>query len=75
MDQTVVGSLPDSAGEGDTVGLLGPILEGPSADELAGIAGTISYEILAGISSRIPRYYIRGGRVVAIQSGGRLEEL
>jgi alanine racemase len=75
MDQTVVGSLPDGAGEGDTVGLLGPILEGPSADELAGIAGTISYEILAGISSRIPRYYIRGGRVVAIQSGGRLEEL
>ncbi len=27
------------------------------ADELAGLAGTISYEILTGIQNRIPRIY------------------
>ena len=31
------------------------------ADELAGLADTISWEILAGISARVPRLYLRGG--------------
>jgi alanine racemase len=31
------------------------------ADELADLAGTISWEILAGISARVPRLYMRGG--------------
>ena len=35
------------------------------ADELAGLSGTISWEILAGITARVPRYYLRGGRAVA----------
>ncbi len=35
------------------------------ADELAELAGTISWEILAGISARVPRLYLRGGAVVA----------
>jgi alanine racemase len=35
------------------------------ADELAGLADTISWEILAGISARVPRLYLRGGAVVA----------
>ena len=35
------------------------------ADELASLAGTISWEILAGISARVPRVYVRGGNVVA----------
>ncbi|HEY7802065.1 MAG TPA: alanine racemase [Dehalococcoidia bacterium] len=35
------------------------------ADELASLAGTISWEILAGISARVPRVYLRGGNVVA----------
>ncbi len=34
------------------------------ADELAAIADTISWEILAGISARVPRVYVRGGVVV-----------
>ena len=36
------------------------------ADELATLAGTISWEILAGISARVPRIYLRGGRPVAV---------
>ena len=36
------------------------------ADELAAAADTISWEILAGISARVPRLYLRGGEVVAV---------
>jgi alanine racemase len=35
------------------------------ADELAALADTISWEILAGISARVPRVYLRGGEPVA----------
>jgi alanine racemase len=35
------------------------------ADELAELAGTISWEILAGVSARVPRLYIQGGEVSA----------
>lgn len=38
--------------------------ESIDADELAELAGTISWEILAGMSARVPRLYMRGGRVV-----------
>jgi alanine racemase len=34
-----------------------------SVDDLAGWAGTISYEIMCGISKRVPRIYLRGGRI------------
>jgi alanine racemase len=33
------------------------------ADELATLADTISWEILAGITARVPRLYLRGGEV------------
>jgi len=36
-----------------------------SADELASLADTISWEILAGITARVPRLYLRGGAVIA----------
>jgi alanine racemase len=36
------------------------------ADELAALAGTISWEILAGISARVPRLYLRGGEVESV---------
>jgi alanine racemase len=39
--------------------------EAVDADELAGLADTISWEILAGISARVPRVYLRAGRPVA----------
>jgi alanine racemase len=74
MDQTIVGCLPADALEGDRVGLLGPLLDGPSADELGELCGTINYEIVAGLSQRVPRYYVRSDRVVAIMTGGKLAE-
>lgn len=59
MDQIIVdcGDLEVSAG--DEVVLLGPQGdEEVTATELAECAGTIAYEILAGIGSRIPREYV-----------------
>jgi alanine racemase len=35
------------------------------ADELAALADTISWEILAGVTARVPRVYLRGGAAVS----------
>jgi len=49
------------AGVGDEVTLLGADRQGGAAtitaDDLAAWAGTINYEILSGISKRVPRVY------------------
>ena len=60
MDLTVVDitDLP-RAGVGDVATLIGS--SGPeriSLDEVAGLAGTISYEILTGLTSRLPRVWL-----------------
>jgi alanine racemase len=39
-----------------------------SADEVAELCGTTSYEILCGISARVPRLYLRQGRIVSKQT-------
>ena len=61
MDQVMVNIEWDSAWNGDEVILLGG--RGPraiQAEELAGWAGTIPYEILTGINTRVPRVYLGG---------------
>jgi alanine racemase len=62
MDQTLidVSHVPE-AGIGDTVTLLGK--NGSwniTAEDLAQWAGTIPYEILCGLSKRVPRQYLGG---------------
>jgi alanine racemase len=55
------------AREGDVATLLG--MDGGErvdADELAALGDTISWEILAGVTARVPRLYLRGGRVEAM---------
>jgi alanine racemase len=69
MDMSVVDVTPLGADVrvGDVVTLLGRDGgERIDADELAGLADTISYEILAGVTARVPRLYLRGGRVEAV---------
>lgn len=64
MDMMMV-DVTDVAGAtvGDLITLIGTDVDGAgpqgtiSADELAGWAGTINYEILSGISKRVPRVY------------------
>ena len=49
---------------GDTATLFGYDTDGTPipCERLAAMAGTISYEILCGISKRIPRIYMQGGK-------------
>ena len=60
MDQTIINLGRDEACIDDEVILIGK--EGKeeiTADEPASILGTISYEILTSIGSRVPRIYIQ----------------
>jgi alanine racemase len=58
MDQFIVDLGPQSGvEEGDEVILFGPSTPELTAETLAADCGTISYEILCGISRRVPRIY------------------
>jgi alanine racemase len=73
MDQTVIavpaGVLPAI---GDEVTVFGGTGEegAPSTSELAELLGTISYEVVTGITDRVPHLYTRGGEIVATASSG-----
>jgi len=65
MDQTILDISACDAKEGDNVILFGngsPI----SIENIAGLVGTISYEITCGISRRVQRNYIHKGAVVEV---------
>ena len=52
---------------GDTVTLIGRDGdEAVTADGLAAASGTIGYEIVCGIATRVPRVFRRGGQTVAV---------
>jgi alanine racemase len=68
MDMAMIDvtAIPTAA-LGDVVTLIGRDGDAEvTADELADLADTISWEILAGLSARVPRLYLRGGQVTAI---------
>jgi alanine racemase len=65
MDMCMVDvtAVPEAA-VGDVATLLGcDGRERVDADELAALADTITWEILTGISARVPRLYLRGGEL------------
>lgn len=70
MDQTVVG-IPDGVEVdiGDTVIVAGAsdLDSVASFDALASLAGTINYEMVAGVDRRVPRYFMKSGSVVGIE--------
>lgn len=53
LDVTVLG--PDELRVGDYVEMFGT---GVLVDEIAGLCGTISYEVLTGLNARLPRIYV-----------------
>ena len=66
MDQMMVDitHIPDVA-IGNKVVLIGQHQsERISAEEIAEAAGSFNYEILCGISRRVPRYYVKDGKTV-----------
>jgi alanine racemase len=66
MDLTMadVTDRPDIV-EGTEAVLFG---DDPHAWDVAGWAGTTSWEILTGVGSRLPRVYTQGGRIVHVES-------
>jgi len=59
MDQIVVDVGDADVGIGDEVVLLGGQGDAEvTADEWAGLLGTISYEVVCGIGPRVPRRYV-----------------
>ncbi len=70
MDMCMVDvtAVPGAA-VGDVATLLGRDGdERVDADELAALADTISWEILAAVTARVPRLYLRGGIVEAVST-------
>lgn len=64
MDQFIVDITGLSVTEGDEVVLIGSQgNESQTAEEVAELTGTIAWETLAGLGSRVPRLYHRGGMV------------
>ncbi|MFE6738937.1 alanine racemase [Streptomyces tubercidicus] len=62
MDQFVVDLGGDSAEPGDPAVLFGPGDRGePTAEDWARVAGTIGYEIVTRIGTRVPRVYVDSG--------------
>ena len=47
----------EEAQEGDEILLFGRPEDGITADDVASILGTINYEVVCGVSSRVPRLY------------------
>jgi alanine racemase len=69
MDQTIIDVSGLDVGPGDEVIALGRQgAEMVSADELAGLAGTIGYEIVATVGARAARLYLKQGRPVSMTS-------
>ena len=70
MDQFIVdlNEVPDAKVD-DVAVIIGP--QGSDfigAEEVARLSETISYEVLTGISARVARLYVRGGKVVEVRT-------
>lgn len=72
MDQVVVDLGPDAAEQaGDTVVLFGPGTDGgPTAQDWADAAETISYEIVTRLGTRVPREYVGDVDLPEARQGG-----
>jgi alanine racemase len=80
MDQAVV-RIPDGLDvtPDELVAIVGDGADwtagAPTLDDLAGLAGTIGYELATGLAPRLPRLYVRGDEVVAVSDLAGYREL
>lgn len=76
MDQVMVDLGPDATEvAGDRVVLFGTGADGgPTAQDWAAVAGTISYEIVTRLGVRVPRVYVDSGAPVPVSDAGRVAE-
>ena len=71
MDQCVVDitGIPNKVADGDEVVLIGEQKsQSISADDIAGMLGTINYEVLCMISKRVPRYFFKGEQITCVEN-------
>ena len=68
MDQLMVdvSAVPGPVQEGDEAILWGGTVS-DSAEDIARKTDTISYEVLCGVSRRVPRVYLEHGRITAVE--------
>ena len=71
MDLVMADVTGRAVHEGDEVVVIGE-QDGSrqSADDLAAMCGTISYEVVTNIRARVPRRYVRGSRLAATRTLG-----
>ena len=68
MDMCMVDVTGLDVQAGDSVTVIGKDGDKEiTADEIAEKSGTINYEITCDISKRVPRVYVRGGKIVSVQ--------
>ena len=65
MDLTMLDVTGHEVREGDEAVLFG---DDPTAWEVADWAGTNAWEVPTHVGARVPRVYVQGGRVVAVES-------
>ena len=58
-----VTDVPETEVEDPVTLISSEATEGITAEDMAQRLGTISYEVLCGISKRVPRLYLRNGEV------------
>jgi alanine racemase len=70
MDQITIDvtNIPDVQMGNDVTVIGTDGIETQTADDVAAMAGTISYDILTGLLPRIPRVYIEAGKEVGVMS-------
>lgn len=73
MDQLMIDVTDVDCKPGDVVTIFGK--EGRDAEDLADANGTISYEILCSIGTRVPRFYVENGTVLGCQDCVYSEDL
>ena len=67
MDYLMINLDGIDAKIGDEVIIFSDGLGGtPTASELASFAGTINYEVICAVSKRVPRVYMRNGKIVDV---------
>ena len=67
MDQMMVdvSAVPDVQADDEAILWGGAVSD--SAEDIARKTDTISYEVLCGVSRRVPRVYLEHGRIIAVE--------
>lgn len=75
MDQMMIDVTAANAKIGDEVKLYSGDFKETSLDHIADVIGTISNEVICGVSSRVPRVAVRKGKIAEIVNERQLQKI